>query len=309
MLEAVRLVERGYYVPDHDAQALVIGAGIGTAPKALIKHGVQTTIVELDPAVHEFATKYFGLPASHTKVLEDAVLWTARTARNVSKTAALSPSSRPVGRYDYIIHDVFTGGAEPLSLFSEEFLFSLRTLLSDEGIIAINYAGSLGQPLTTAVLDTVDLAFGHSCKIFSDSSEIASRWRKLRESIENEKLEESQEAFSNLVIFCRKTPSPLDKHSGDYVSQQPIAFRKPEASDYLGTISRQHYLIPRAEQEIEWHWGKAWKGLVDDSDPSDRQDILHAADAWMWEPETQSSAKKHWEVMRRVLPARIWELY
>ena len=39
--------------------------------------------------------------------------------------------------YDYIIHDVFTGGAEPVELFTEEFLRGLGNSLSVNGVIAI----------------------------------------------------------------------------------------------------------------------------------------------------------------------------
>lgn len=39
--------------------------------------------------------------------------------------------------YDYVIHDVFTGGAEPASLFAVEFLSSLRRTMKPNGSIAI----------------------------------------------------------------------------------------------------------------------------------------------------------------------------
>ena len=39
--------------------------------------------------------------------------------------------------YDYIIHDVFTGGAEPIDLFTREFIMGLSDLLTPDGIIAI----------------------------------------------------------------------------------------------------------------------------------------------------------------------------
>lgn len=39
--------------------------------------------------------------------------------------------------FDYIIHDVFTGGAEPIDLFTEEFLLSLNAMLKPSGVIAI----------------------------------------------------------------------------------------------------------------------------------------------------------------------------
>lgn len=40
-------------------------------------------------------------------------------------------------KYNYIIHDVFTGGAEPVALFTQEFLQGLSLLLKTDGVIAI----------------------------------------------------------------------------------------------------------------------------------------------------------------------------
>ena len=92
------------------------GLGIGTTPTALIYHGVDTTIVEIDPIVHEYATKYFNLPKNHTAVIDDAIAFVKRA------TAAVPPAYA----YDYIIHDVFTGGTEPVDLFTFEFLRDLK---------------------------------------------------------------------------------------------------------------------------------------------------------------------------------------
>ena len=101
------------------------GLGIGTAPSAMIQHGVQTTIVEIDPVVHDFATKYFDLPTNHTAVLRNAVDFAEESVANGTD------------KYDYIIHDVFTGGAEPVALFTVDFLENLRKLLKDDGVIVI----------------------------------------------------------------------------------------------------------------------------------------------------------------------------
>ena len=40
-------------------------------------------------------------------------------------------------RYDFIIHDVFTGGVEPMELFTASFLTGLGNLLTVDGTIAI----------------------------------------------------------------------------------------------------------------------------------------------------------------------------
>lgn len=76
--------------------------------------------------VYKFASQYFHLPSNHTAVIEDAVTYTSRQAAD--ETAP---------RYDYIIHDVFTGGAEPIALFTQEFLQNLHDLLKPNGVIAI----------------------------------------------------------------------------------------------------------------------------------------------------------------------------
>ena len=100
------------------------GLGVGTPAAALIAHGVNTTIVEIDPVVHDYATIYFGLPLNHVSVIEDAVTFVERAGRKQSS-------------YDFIIHDVFTGGAEPISLFTVEFIRGLRRLLKPNGVVAI----------------------------------------------------------------------------------------------------------------------------------------------------------------------------
>ena len=101
------------------------GLGIGTTPAALVAHGIKTTVVEIDPVVHRFAQTYFQLPTNHTPIIEDAVSYTARLAKEANT------------QFDYIVHDVFTGGAEPVPLFTLEFLQGLDALLKPEGVIAI----------------------------------------------------------------------------------------------------------------------------------------------------------------------------
>lgn len=76
--------------------------------------------------MHRFATQYFNLPANHIPVIEDAVKFV--------KKAEAAPNTP---QYDYIVHDVFTGGAEPAELFTYEFLTGLHSLLKEDGAIAI----------------------------------------------------------------------------------------------------------------------------------------------------------------------------
>lgn len=105
------------------ADLSISGLGIGTTPSALVAHGIDTTVVEIDPVVHDFATQYFNLPSNHTSVIQDAIVFVDQNRSN--------------RKYDYIIHDVFTGGAEPIELFTVEFLDSLKDILKHDGVIAI----------------------------------------------------------------------------------------------------------------------------------------------------------------------------
>lgn len=259
MLESVRLLRSSPEIPDSQAQALVIGLGIGTAPKAFIGHGINTTVVELDPVVHSFATQYFDLPTNHTAVLKDAVSWVADAAAGHH-------------RYDFIIHDVFTGGAEPLSLFTTSFLHNLRSLLTPNGAIALNYAGDLSLPLTKLVLNTINQVFSSQCKIYRDSPLEAKSHLNAN----------SEEDFLNMVIFCRNTPGP-------------ISFRKPIQADFLGSKSREHYMLPKPELEIQF--------------PPQTSQVLNAGDEQNWAAQQAESAKRHWRIMRKVLPDKVWELW
>ncbi|KAL2266137.1 hypothetical protein VTJ83DRAFT_5489 [Remersonia thermophila] len=263
MLEAVRLVETAKPVPDHKAKALVIGLGIGTTPAALVAHGVDTTIVELDPIVHKFASKYFKLPSNHTAVIEDAVTFTNRQAAN--ETAP---------RYDYIIHDVFTGGAEPIPLFTLEFLQNLHTLLNPNGVVAINYAGDFALPPPRIVYNTIRAVFP-TCRMFRehprDDKDFAATGRD----------------FTNMVIFCTKQKF------------EAISFREPTIKDMLNSPSRNAFLMPKnevLESDLVENVGEAEGVLARNS--TDRLVKWH-----------EQSAMGHWAVMRTVLPEAVWKAW
>ncbi|GAM89823.1 hypothetical protein ANO11243_078620 [Dothideomycetidae sp. 11243] len=264
MLEAVRLVDSAKKPRDKDSTALVIGLGIGTAPKALLAHGIDTTIVELDPVVHEFATKYFDLPTNHSSYLEDAVGWTR------------SRVSRGVTPYDYILHDVFTGGAEPLALFTESFITNLRTLLKPEGVIAINYAGSVISQPAKQVLNTINIVFEGRCRIFRDLVP-----------------EEDDDDFSNMVIFCLN-PAASNKH------QKPV-FRKPVEADFLSSVSRRTQLVPNPKLEITFPSKEEME--------VEAVQTLTEANMGSFSRQQMSNAKKHWEVMRQVVYPSVWEMW
>ncbi|KAL7794511.1 S-adenosyl-L-methionine-dependent methyltransferase [Trichoderma ceciliae] len=258
-LEAVRLVEREVPVADANAKALVIGLGVGTTPSALVSHGIETTIVEVDPAVYEFAQKYFELRENHPAVIEDAVKYTSRTANETKEV------------YDYIVHDVFTGGAEPVDLFTLEFFHNLHTLLKPDGVIAVNYAGDLMLPAPKVIVRTILQDFP-TCRLFRENP------------ADPEAVAQTGSDYANMVIFCRKTKGAL-------------TFRQSVRADHLNSPSRQHYLNPRNEILARdlFSIGKDEAGIL----RRNKTDRVREGQ--------QANADGHWVIMRKDLPATFWE--
>ncbi|KAI4245194.1 MAG: hypothetical protein L6R42_010247, partial [Xanthoria sp. 1 TBL-2021] len=229
MLEAVRLVQSAEgsgskrEVGEGQKSALVShisGLGIGTTPSALIAHGIDTTIIEIDPTVHSFATRYFNLPSNHTPIIEDAITFVDRNKHR--------------RKYDYIIHDVFTGGAEPIDLFTVEFLTGLKDMLTADAVIAINYAGDLYLPTARSIIHTILSVFPH-CRLF-------------RESPTPPSTPPHQTDFTNLVLFCRQ-------------SADAFTFRPPTKADFLGTQARKYHLVPQHEVDPVTFLGEGEGGI------------------------------------------------
>jgi len=269
LLEAIRLVKPiDPSVPtldDSQKSALNIGLGIGTAPNAMIAHGINTTIVEIDPVVHHYATKYFGLSPDHTAVIRDAVSY-------VAQKSVTNP-----GSFNYIIHDVFTGGAEPVYLFTTEFMRGLYNLLKDDGVVAINYAGDLSLGSTRLVLNTIHAIFP-ACRLFRDQPA-------------SETLKPGEADFINMVVICVKNDGGKGKKA--------ITFREPLQEDFLGSIARQNFLMPKEQLEVKYDYVK----------PEDGGKTMGKADVGELERYHKEGAVSHWKIMRQVLPAGVWEMW
>ncbi|GAO16302.1 hypothetical protein UVI_02016890 [Ustilaginoidea virens] len=257
MLEAVRLAENAQAVADENAQALVIGLGVGTTPSALVSHGINTTVVEMDPVVHELAARYFDLKENNPPVLQDAV----RYVQSLAKTAPAT--------YDYIIHDVFTGGAEPVDLFTLEFFEGLRSLLKPAGTVAINYAGDLSLPAPKVIYRTIKQVFP-TCRVFRETPP------------DVEAIKSNGADFTNMVVFC--------KNSVD----SPLTFRRPTPKDYLESSARREFLqltneVPEAE-------------ILGGNQELVRRNGTEKVAKW-----SVKSALGHWALMRTAVPAKVWE--
>jgi hypothetical protein len=122
------------------------------------------------------------------------------------------------------------------------------------------------------VLHTINTVFSQQCKLYRDAP--------LETKAHLNPNDESD--FLNMVVFCRNSPGK-------------IRFRKPVQADFVGSKSREHYMLPKAELEIEF--------------PKREEGLLEAEDVDRWEFQQQESAARHWHIMRKVVPAVVWELW
>jgi spermidine synthase len=140
-------------------RALIIGLGAGQMAKVLHnQYGIVVDTLEIDPAVAQAATDYFGFKPSGQSIIGDA----RYEIRHLK------------GPYDLIIHDCFTGGTEPSHLLTVETLAQLRSLLSDKGILALNfvafYDGGHNASLAS-VSRTIEQVFAHQLFFIADPGE------------------------------------------------------------------------------------------------------------------------------------------
>ena len=89
--EIARLVTGPPKSTQRQEKALIIGLGAGIAARAYDAHKINTTVVEIDPVVYDFAEEYFAVDVPRGGVyLEDARKFVERTRE----------------KFDYVLHDV-----------------------------------------------------------------------------------------------------------------------------------------------------------------------------------------------------------
>ncbi|KAF8608299.1 S-adenosyl-L-methionine-dependent methyltransferase, partial [Ceratobasidium sp. AG-I] len=275
--EAIRLVERSTEKQTKD-NTLIIGLGAGIAAGALQAHGSSVSIVEIDPAVYRYAREYFGLPEpSGGLFLEDARGWIDRRAEMASREL-----------FDFVIHDCFSGGSVPMMLFSAGFFESIKKMLKDDGVLAVNFAGKLGSDAAHAILNTLLDVFP-SCRVFHD---------KIIYPPGQEPAAGEHDDFLNMVYFCNNAPA--------------LAFRAPKESDFLGSPLREHILSTIDKREVlhadirgnaSAPAGKPVPGLE-----GEKQWVLTDGDERLGEWQ-QGSGLEHWTVMRHVMSDETWRSY
>ncbi|KAK6542595.1 hypothetical protein TWF694_006539 [Orbilia ellipsospora] len=285
MLEAIRLIDP----PARERKnpnALIIGLGIGTSASGLIQHGVKTHIVEIDPVVYKYAKEHFGLPPNHTAHIGDAVSY----IRDEYLKAAIKQEEHQ--KYDYILHDVFTGGAVPADLFTWEFLEGLKSFLKPNGVIAINYAGDLHQPDAMSIVHTIESVF-KTCQAFREFPKEADH-------------DDSKGDFTNMVIYCTPFHRPRKDPKNSYhatINEEDIEapyFHGPLRSDFLNTWVREVKLMPTNPVDLTGVREAAKAGNVSRLSTG----TVHTLKQWQ-----KDSAVSHWAIMNTVVPQDVWNLY
>lgn len=137
--------------------ALLVGLGSGHLVNTYAEFGISTDSMEIDPVVADLATRYFNFTPTGDVIVGDA----RYQINHLTKT------------YDFIIHDCFTGGAEPIHLLSVEMFQKLKERLNPGGILALNFVGLTtegDQAPVEAVAKTLDQVFPYRRTFGSDPS-------------------------------------------------------------------------------------------------------------------------------------------
>ncbi|KAJ3131095.1 hypothetical protein HK100_006806 [Physocladia obscura] len=175
--------QRSTFSSKQNYKVLNVGLGIGIAAKTLLSSHSNSHIdvVDLDPEVLRFAVKHFSFPnvssqttfhaADGRKFLEDA-------DDNV---------------YDYVLHDVFTNGGVANNLVSFEALSHIRRVLVDDGVLALNFVGTVKSLSTLSLIRTLKTVFPHVSCYPEDSGKL-----------------DDPKAFYNMVFFAAKNPLIFD---------------------------------------------------------------------------------------------------
>ena len=134
-----------YALYPEGSTCLVIGLGAGLVPKWYEQQGVDTYVVDIDPAVVELAESYFNFNGRGKVTIHDARYF-LNTSSNV---------------YDFVIMDVFNGDTTPGYLLSLEALRLLAGRMSQQAVLGINLVGSLTREpfMTASVVRTLGAVF------------------------------------------------------------------------------------------------------------------------------------------------------
>ncbi|ORZ35975.1 S-adenosyl-L-methionine-dependent methyltransferase, partial [Catenaria anguillulae PL171] len=202
-------------------KGLMIGYGIGVAAHAYVHSGVPLDIVELDKHVLDLARAYFPLPAGPHGDPANATFHVADGRKFVEYTRGAS--------YDFVIHDVFSGGSVPSAMFTWETFAHMRRVLKPGGTLSVNFVGRAHELAFRHVAKTLRAVFPY-VRCFAEMPEGANK-----DGAEAEVPPTGKDDVANYVF---------------YASSQPMDFRPPETRDAFNSMMRTYALHKRMENEV-----------------------------------------------------------
>lgn len=108
---------------------LLLGLGGGTLYNKLKSNNYQVDIVEIDKRIEKIAKTFFNVEKSAPVIIDDA-----RHYINISKK-----------KYGVIIYDLYHSETPPIHLMTKEAFTEVKELLTDDGILIINYYGFISD--------------------------------------------------------------------------------------------------------------------------------------------------------------------
>lgn len=117
--------------PQESEHCLIIGLGAGIVDRSFRRFGLVCDIVEIDNEVVFMAEKYFGWnkpPPSHLFIQDAHQFLTDYTKKRA-------------GYYNFIIHDIFSGGSTASHLMTTQVFHQIKQLLKPDGVLVLNFYG------------------------------------------------------------------------------------------------------------------------------------------------------------------------
>ncbi|QOI07878.1 spermidine synthase [Pseudomonas savastanoi] len=149
VLNYTKALAASLYFKPNAKRVLIIGMGGGSLPKALraFRGDISIDTVELDAAVESVAHTFFGFTTdANSRVhIGDGRMFVRAAIRKQQK-------------YDIVMIDAFDKDYIPEHMLTREFLEQVKSVLTDEGIVAANTF--TGGPLSQSELATYQSVFG-----------------------------------------------------------------------------------------------------------------------------------------------------
>ncbi|NQY66195.1 MAG: fused MFS/spermidine synthase [Flavobacteriales bacterium] len=109
------------------SSALLCGFGAGSMATELSKHDFKVDAIEIDSRLESIAISHFNFNSNCNFIIDDA--------RHYIKTTEK--------KYDLIVLDLLKGESQPSNMYTVESFTELRQILTNDGLIIVNFQGSL----------------------------------------------------------------------------------------------------------------------------------------------------------------------